>query len=75
MSSDDIDDDDIEYYADLWGVSDEQAEVYLDAIAEFEEETEYDYHPDPDYMQYLADIFDIDVSDLYDMYYGYNPGE
>ncbi len=27
--------------------------------------------PQPDYMQEIADQFDIDISDLYDMYYGY----
>ncbi len=30
--------------------------------------------PDPDYMLELADDFDVDVSDLYDMFYGYAPG-
>lgn len=30
--------------------------------------------PDPDYMEALADALDIDISDLYDMYYGYPPG-
>jgi len=30
--------------------------------------------PDPDYMVDLADRLDIDVSHLYDMYYGYPPG-
>lgn len=68
-----IDDDDIEYYADLWGVDDEQAEEYLDAIEEFEAANGgYGETPDPDYMEALADEFDIDISDLYDMYYGYN---
>ena len=67
-----FDDDDIEYYADLWGVSDEEAELYLDTIEVFEEDGIDDFgKPDPDYMQELADQFDIDISDLYDMYYGY----
>jgi len=26
--------------------------------------------PDPDYMFELAELFDVDVSDLYDLYYG-----
>lgn len=30
--------------------------------------------PDPDFMDALADAIDIDISDLYDMYYGYPPG-
>lgn len=29
---------------------------------------------DPDYMTDLAEAIDVDVSDLYDMYYGYAPG-
>lgn len=75
MSIDDIDDDDIEYYAELWGVDDDDAEHYLDVIAEFEENNGYEGAPDPDYMEWLADEFGYDVSDLYDMYYGYTPGE
>lgn len=30
--------------------------------------------PDPDYMWDLAEDLDVDVSDLYDLYYGYAPG-
>lgn len=76
MSPDDIDDDDIEYYADLWGVEEREAEHYLEWIAEFEDEGVDEYgNPDPDYMDWLAHEFEIDISDLYDMYYGYIPGE
>jgi hypothetical protein len=31
--------------------------------------------PDPDYMADLAEDLDLDISDLYDLYYGYTPGE
>lgn len=30
--------------------------------------------PDPDYFEELAEAYDLDVSDLYDMFYGYEPG-
>lgn len=29
--------------------------------------------PDDEFMQELAERFEIDISDLYDMYYGYEP--
>jgi hypothetical protein len=35
----------------------------------------FDPLEDPDVFDELADILDLDVSDIYDMYYGYAPGE
>lgn len=30
-------------------------------------------HPDDEFMEWLAEQWDLDISDLYDMYYGYDP--
>lgn len=72
-----LDDDEVEEYAEMWGV--EAAEV--EALAE-----ELDAAPDEmtkdelrDYIDDLYDVlvdegWDLDVSDLWDMYYGYAPG-
>lgn len=72
------DEDELEEWAEQWGVSVDQAEDMLEYL---EESTDLfdpplnDYgRPDDDYMLELAETLDIDVSDLYDMYYGYPPG-
>jgi hypothetical protein len=73
------DEDELEEWAEQWGVSVNEAEDMLEYL---EESTNIfdpplnDYgYPDDDYMNELADTLGIDVSDLYDMYYGYSPGE
>lgn len=73
------DEDELEEWAEQWGVSVNEAEDMLEYL---EESTNIfdpplnDYGiPDDDYMNELADTLGIDVSDLYDMYYGYSPGE
>jgi hypothetical protein len=72
-----LDDDEVSEYAELWGVS----EGDVEALAE-----ELDASPDEmskdelrDYIDALYDAlvdegWDLDVSDLWDMYYGYAPG-
>lgn len=74
-----MDEDELQEWADQWGVSLDEAESLLEYL---EESTDLydppldDYgRPDADYMLDLADELDIDVSDLYDLYYGYVPGE
>jgi hypothetical protein len=69
-----VDIDDVYDLADRWG---------FDSLDDLDEATEDfggiwdvpddDGIPDPDYMMDLADSLDVDVSDLYDMYYGYEP--
>ena len=69
-----MDDDDIEEYAELWGVEPEDVEALFDVVnLELLDEVPFDElgRPDVDYMDALAEDLDIDVSDLYDMYYGY----
>ena len=75
----DWDDDDVAELAEDWKVSEELVEQFLedwgglDAVDDFDLDAVVgdDGRPDPDYMQQLADAYDIDVSDLYDLYYGY----
>lgn len=67
-----LDDDELEEYAELWGVEPEDVEALAEAI-----DLESEYMTDSelnDYLESLADEFDLDISDLYDMYYGYTPG-
>lgn len=73
-----MDEDELQEWADQWGVSVEEAEDLLEYISEstelFDPPLDDFDRPDPDYMLDLADELDIDVSDLYDLYYGYTPG-
>lgn len=73
------DEDELEEWAEQWGVSVDEAESILEYIEEssnlFDPPLDDYGHPDDDYMQELAEVLDIDVSDLYDLYYGYTPGE
>lgn len=74
------DEEDIEELAEQWGVTPAEAESLLEVLEEQEETDIFNVptdrfdRPDDDYMLELADYLDIDVSDLYDMYYGYPPG-
>ena len=72
----DYDDEDLEEYAALWGVTEEEAEDVLEeSVDAFANVPLDDYgRPDADYMANLSEDFDIDISDLYDLYYGYVPG-
>lgn len=72
-------DDEEELYEELaerWGVDPEDVEALQEAL-DFDlsllEEIPLDDEglPDDDYMNELADDLDLDISDLYDMYYGY----
>ena len=73
-----MDEEELEEWAELWGVTPSEAEDLLDYIEESTDLFEPplgDYgRPDADYMLDLADVLDVDVSDLYDLYYGYAPG-
>lgn len=76
-SSEVLDDDDVTDLADMWGVD----EADVEALAE-----EIDLAPDEmtkdEIRDYIDDLYDVlidegwelDVSDLWDMYYGYVPG-
>lgn len=76
-SSEVLDDDDVSDLADMWGVD----EADVEALAE-----EIDLAPDEmtkdEIRDYIDDLYDVlvdegwelDVSDLWDMYYGYVPG-
>lgn len=74
-----MDDDDFEELAELWGVEPQDVEaLYLEigSDLEFEGMTQdelRDYIDDL-YDQLTAEGWDLDVSDLWDMYYGYIPG-
>lgn len=72
----DYDEEDIEEYAALWGVSYEEAEAVLEESTDVFANVPLDDYgrPDIDYMSELADLFDVEVSDLYDLYYGCTPG-
>lgn len=73
-----MDDEDLEEYADLWGVEPEDVEALLDTI----ELEDFDAMTSDELRTYIDDLYDqlteegwdLDVSDLWDMYYGYTPG-
>lgn len=74
-----MDDDDFEELADLWEVKPEDVEALYDAIGsdlEFEglTQTELQAYIDDLYEQLTDEGWSLDVSDLWDMYYGYTPG-
>lgn len=72
------DEDELEEWAEQWGVSVDQAEDLLEYIEEstdlFDPPLDDFGRPDDDYMLDLAEALEIDVSDLYDLYYGCTPG-
>lgn len=72
------DEDDIQEFADDHGITFDEAEDLLEEIDRDDiwDNIPLDEHdrPDIDYMTDLAEFFDVDVSDLYDLYYGYVPG-
>lgn len=73
-----MDDEELEEFADLWGVEPEEVEALYDAIGE---DFEFESLTGPELDDYINDLrdalsedgWDVDVSDLYDMYYGYTP--
>ena len=73
-----MDDDDLDEYAELWGVEPEDVEALFDAI----EVEDFDAKTSDELRTYIDDLYDalvddgweLDVSDLWDMYYGYAPG-
>ena len=68
-------DDYIADFADEYGISYDEAEDMLEAIEEgdaFDVPLDDEGRPDPDYMLDLAEALNIDVSDLYDLYYDYS---
>lgn len=72
------DDERVSELADLYEVSEAEAEALLDALDEFELD-ELTHGELRDYIDSLweqldSEGWDIDVSDLWDMYYGYTPG-
>ena len=75
-----MDDDEIDEYAELWGVEPEEVEALFDAIAtedfEFSDmsQSELTDYIDSLYDQLTGEGWELDVSDLWDMYYGYSPG-
>lgn len=82
-----MDEEELEAWAEQWGVSVDEAEDILEAIALGDDSDLFNVpldengRPDPEAMRELSDeldeYFDIDISvhDLYDLYYGYTPGE
>ena len=83
-----MDDEDFEELAELYGVELELVEALYEEIERRAKlkrrrmrmiptvgKTKRGFDiPDPDYMLEYAEAVDINVSDLYDMYYGYEPG-
>lgn len=74
------DDEEVNELAELWGVTPEEAEALRDEIGEdftgFQglSHDELRQYIDDLYEQLTEDGWDLDVSDLWDMYYGYTPG-
>lgn len=72
-----LDDDELEEYAELWGVSTDEVEDLFEQLdpdfetASLEEIRDY---IDSLYEALVESGWDGDVSDLWDMYYGYEPG-
>ena len=73
------DEDELEEFAEDHGITVDEAEDFLDAIEEsdaWEEIKELDPGSEEfeESMLEMAEYLDVDVSDLYDMYYGYPIG-
>lgn len=76
-----MDDDELEEWAELWGVEPEDVEALFDAVGEdaadgFDGVTQAELadYIDALYDELTEEGWDLDVSDLWDMYYGYAPG-
>lgn len=74
-----MDDDDFEELAELYGVTPEEVEALYDTLGDFESiddltQDELTAYIDDLYDALVAEGYDLDVSDLWDMYYGYTPG-
>lgn len=76
-----MDDDDFEELAELYGVEPEDVEALYDTLGDFETAGDLTQEELTDYIDSLYDALvaegwgdDLDVSDLWDMYYGYTPG-
>lgn len=77
VASDSFDEEDLEEYAELWGVEPGDVEDLSELLDAAPDEMSADELRD--YIDDLYDVltdegFDLDVSDLWDMYYGYAPG-
>lgn len=78
----DVDEDDVATLLEAAGY-DPEGDFDLDMFEDWSTEDLLDMvpiddetgRPELDYMTELADQTDWDVSDLYDMFYGYTPGE
>lgn len=71
-----MDEDELDEWSDILGISPDEVEDLFDAIGSEGVEFSYEFTEEEldDYLNDLADLVDLDVSDLYDMYYGYTPG-
>ncbi len=72
-----LDDSTVEEYAELWGVSPEEVEALseeLDLTPDEMSKDELRDYIDDLYDALTGEGWDLDVSDLWDMYYGYAPG-
>lgn len=75
-----MDDDDFEELAELYGVTPEDVEALYDTLGDDFESIDYlmqdelTAYIDDLYDALVAEGYDLDVSDLWDMYYGYTPG-
>jgi hypothetical protein len=75
-----LDEDELAEYAELWGVDVEQVEDLFEAISQ--DDIDFSEMSLVDVQEYIQDLhdtleeqgFDVDISDLWDMYYGYTPG-
>lgn len=74
-----MDDEDLEELAELYGVEPEDVEALWDAVGD---DLEFGGMTQAELQEYIDDLFDqlteegweLEVSDLWDMYYGYAPG-
>ena len=72
-----LDDEDIDELADLWGVDAADVEALAEEIDLSPDELtgeELRSYIDDLYEQLVDEGWELDVSDLWDMYYGYVPG-
>lgn len=74
-----MDDEDFEEFAELWEVEPEDVEALYDVIGD---DLDFGAMTKDELTSYIDDLYDalteegwdIDISDLWDMYYGYVPG-
>ena len=72
-----LDEDELESLAEHWGVSADDVEDLFEQVHESFEVS--DLNDVSEYLEALRDFldelgYDVDISDLWDMYYGYTPG-